>query len=144
MSIVSVISAAAILVGLLGVIPQIISMLRGRSAAGQSALSWTLGVGVNILMFYVNMDGYDAPLLALGNVIGAILSTVALGCVLWLNRYSGAPRTRVVRPPVSVTDLPTGEFWAVHNAIVSERQHRELPQRDTGGGTTVGTVIEFV
>ncbi|MCW3012962.1 MAG: hypothetical protein JWO02_54 [Solirubrobacterales bacterium] len=80
----SILSTTAIVLGLAGVMPQITEMLRRGSAAGQSALGWSMGMTVNALMGYMNITQYDASVLALGNVAGGALCGIALGIVLRL------------------------------------------------------------
>jgi hypothetical protein len=81
---ISILSTTAIFLGLAGVMPQITQMLRRGSAAGQSALGWSMGVTVNALVGYMNITQYDAALLAFGNLAGGALCGLALGIVLRL------------------------------------------------------------
>lgn len=114
-----ILSTIAILAGLAGTIPQIRAMLANRSAAGQSPAGWATGIGVNLIMAYINDVGYHACLLAMGNLAGALLCAVALACTLMLPRQ--APH-----PEHTVADLPTGEFMAVREAVLAEAQRRAL------------------
>jgi hypothetical protein len=99
-------STAAIVIGLCAALPQLAAMVRARSAAGQSALGWTLGAFVNFLMAYVNFVGYHAVPLALGNVASLAICVVAIGLVARFG--TGA---RAVAAPVD--DLATTEFHAL-------------------------------
>ena len=66
----------AVLVGIVGIVPQLISMLRTRSAGAQSTLGWALGALANLGLGFVNGLGYHATVLAAGN--GLSLA----GCVI--------------------------------------------------------------
>jgi hypothetical protein len=66
MSLLPIFSTTAIVIGLAAALPQLAAMLNARSAAGQSALGWSLGAFVNCLMAYVNYVGYGAKVLAAG------------------------------------------------------------------------------
>jgi hypothetical protein len=120
MSLLAIFSTTAIVVGLAAVIPQLATMVRARSAAGQSALGWSLGAFVNTLMAYVNFAGYHATVLALGNVLSVALCLAALGLVF---RYGDAASARVAE--AGVDGLPTSEFWALREALEHEARRRD-------------------
>src|SRR4051794_634079 len=82
MSLLPLFSSAAIVIGLAAALPQLYAMVRARSAAGQSALGWTLGATVNTLMAYVNFVGYHATPLALGNIASLAICLAAVGLVV--------------------------------------------------------------
>jgi hypothetical protein len=125
-------STTAIVIGLCAAVPQLTAMVRARSAAGQSALGWTLGAFVNFLMAYVNLAGYHATALALGNVASLTLCLVAVALVV---RFGDAgavapgPAPAVAGAgddaPVSVHELPTGEFWALRDQLEHEARRRD-------------------
>lgn len=132
---ISVLSTAAIIVGLAGTVPQITTMLRSRSSDGQSPLAWGLGISVNAMMAYVNLVGFHAPVLALGNVAGATLCTIALGCV---RRLAGAgsgshpePESALAGlPQTAFSEMPTDELVAVRKHLATEESRRmELRRR---------------
>jgi hypothetical protein len=122
----SLISTLAILLGLAGVVPQIVAMVRRRSAAGQSPLGWLLGVMVNVLMAYVNLAGYGAEALALGNACGGILCLVALGCATRLPRVVDLPAVPARPDPL---DMSTGDLSEMLVALAEERERREERRR---------------
>lgn len=126
MTLLSLISTLAILLGLAGVVPQIVAMVRRRSAAGQSPLGWLLGVSVNVLMSYVNLVGYGAEALALGNACGGLLCVVALGCALRLPR-APAPAAAAARP--DPLDMSTGDLSEMLVTLAEERERREERRR---------------
>jgi hypothetical protein len=130
---ISLISTAAILVGLAGTLPQIATMLRSRSSHGQSPLGWGLGISVNAMMAYVNLIGFHAAMLALGNVTGAALCTVALGCVRRLGGQGAAPSPEPMfagLPQTAFSELPTAELVAVRKHLATEEGRRiELRRR---------------
>ncbi|MCW2986108.1 MAG: hypothetical protein JWR63_3678 [Conexibacter sp.] len=122
-------STTAIVIGLCAAVPQLTAMVRARSAAGQSALGWTLGAFVNFLMAYVNLAGYHATALALGNVASLTLCLVAVALVARFGD-AGAPAAPAVAgagddAPVSVHELPTGEFWALRAQLEHEARRRD-------------------
>ena len=125
MTLLSLISTLAILLGLAGVVPQIVAMVRRRSAAGQSPLGWLLGVMVNVLMAYVNLAGYGAESLALGNACGGMLCLVALGCATRLPRAATLPAPARPDP----LDMSTGDLSEMLVALAEERERREERRR---------------
>lgn len=140
MSILSIASTFAIVLGLASTVPQIATMLRTRSAHGQSPLGWTLGLSVNVLMGYVNIAGFHAPLLGVGNLAGAALNAVALTCVMRLavsvvDAVDVADAVDAVdatassmtnaRPLVAFEELPTAEFHVIKSQIDAEHARRE-------------------
>lgn len=126
MTILSVISTLAILLGIAGVVPQIAAMVRRRSAAGQSPVGWLLGVTVNALMGYVNLEGYGATALALGNACGGFLCLIALTCALRLPRAVG-PAVTAPRP--DPLDMSTGDLSEMLDALAQERRRRDERRR---------------
>jgi hypothetical protein len=148
MNTIQIASTFAVVTGLAGLIPQIWAMTSSRSSLGQSPTGWTLGIGVNVLMGYVNLVAYDARGLALGNAIGMLLCSIALTAVLRYRRPSvalehqplmavpevevpvaEAPAPTAVRPaggsdPIALTELPTGEFWTIKREFEHEESRR--------------------
>src|ERR1700754_1878634 len=114
MSFLPIASSTAIVIGLAAALPQLAAMLNARSAAGQSALGWTLGAFVNLLMAYVNYVGYSAKVLAAGNVasFGICLTAVALVFRFGTEEAVAAPES-VVR----LDELPTTEFHALRDQL---------------------------
>jgi hypothetical protein len=113
-------SSAAIIIGLCAALPQLAAMVRSRSAAGQSALGWTLGASVNFLMAYVNFAGYHATALALGNVASLVLCMVAIGLVA---RFGG--HREPADSPLAVHELPTTEFFLLREQLEHEARRRD-------------------
>jgi hypothetical protein len=118
MPLLALLSTTAIVVGLAAVLPQLATMIRARSAAGQSSLGWSLGAFVNSLMAYVNYAGYHATVLALGNVVSVALCVAAVALVWRFGDRAPA------RAEVGVDDLPSGEFWALRDALEHEARRR--------------------
>jgi hypothetical protein len=121
MSLLALASSTAIVIGLCAAIPQLAAMVRARSAAGQSALGWTLGVFVNALMAYVNLAGYHATALALGNVASLALCLAAVGLVL---RFGDADGETTDAPPVFY-ELPTQELLVLREQLEHEARRRD-------------------
>jgi hypothetical protein len=126
MSLLALFSTTAIVIGLCAAVPQLAAMVRARSAAGQSALGWTLGAFVNALMSYVNYTGYHATVLAVGNLVSLVICLVAVGLVARFgagahaHAHAAAART----PGVHVGDLPSTEFWALRDQLEHEARRR--------------------
>jgi hypothetical protein len=123
MSLLPVFSSAAIVIGLAAALPQLYAMVRARSAAGQSALGWTLGVIVNTLMTYVNFVGYHAVPLALGNVASVAICLAAVGLVLRFG--TAAAEDDAVDAPLAFHELPTMEFVALREQLEHEARRRD-------------------
>lgn len=127
MSFITLLSTLAIVIGLASGLPQLAAMLRSHSAAGQSALGWSLGVFVNTLMAYVNFAGYHATALAAGNVVSVATCLTAVALVL---RFGGGSTSQAAaatpRPAgaIPVSDLATHEFWALREHLEHEAQRR--------------------
>jgi hypothetical protein len=123
MSLLPFFSTTAIVIGLAAALPQLAAMLNARSAAGQSALGWSLGAFVNCLMAYVNYVGYGAKVLAAGNVasVGICLSAVAL-----VVRFGDAAApAEEPASAVRVDELPTTEFHALRDLLEDEARRRD-------------------
>lgn len=133
MDLVALFSTIAIFIGLSSGIPQITTMLKSRSASGQSATGWSLAVGAQILMGYVNFVGYQATMLAIGN---AVTFCICISAVVLIRRFGGgsaaAPAVAAPSgmPIVALHDLPTGEFLALRDDFEHEARRRSI-DRDT-------------
>jgi hypothetical protein len=120
MSLLPICSTTAIVIGLAAALPQLAAMVRARSAAGQSATGWALGAFVNLLMAYVNLVGYQAGVLAAGNVASLALCIVAVALVTRFGTGGAGEDER----PVLVHELPTTEFWALRDQLEDEARRR--------------------
>jgi hypothetical protein len=139
MSIVAVISSFAVLAGIGGIFPQIVTMFQARSSAGQSAIGWCLGVLANGLLGYVNLVEAQSAVLAGGNAIGLALCVVALAqVVLYRSPNRGdVPATSAAvtvsdlleAPHEALAELHTTELDAIRivvsDAQEARRRHRE-------------------
>jgi hypothetical protein len=121
MSLLPILSTTAIVIGLCSALPQLAAMVRARSAAGQSSLGWSLGALVNLLMAYVNLVGYDATVLAAGNVGSVGICVAAIGLVL---RFGPAVE-EADEPLLPVHELPTSEFWILRDQLEHEARRRD-------------------
>jgi hypothetical protein len=128
MSLLALVSSTAIVIGLCAALPQLAAMVRARSAAGQSALGWSLGAFVNGLMSYVNFAGYHATVLALGNVASLALCLVAVALVARFGTgEADEGEADDGRRQATVSDLPTHEFWALREQLEHEAARRGQP-----------------
>ncbi|HTU96720.1 MAG TPA: hypothetical protein VMF14_12825 [Solirubrobacteraceae bacterium] len=109
----------AVLIGVTGIVPQLVTMLRNRSSAGQSKLGWSLAFTANFALAFVNAFGNHAPVLAVGNVLSfsGALTAVYLA---WHFPAESEPA------PVDelVTDMHTSEFVALRDAVIAEHHRR--------------------
>jgi hypothetical protein len=113
------ISMLAVIIGVTGIVPQLVTMLRSRSARGQSMLGWALGFTANLSLAFVNAFGNHAPVLAIGNVLSF---SGCLAAVLLICRYPGHEEPPAV--DAFVTDMRTHEFIALREAVIAEDQRR--------------------
>ncbi|MBJ7518669.1 MAG: hypothetical protein JHC84_03135 [Solirubrobacteraceae bacterium] len=132
---IQILSTFAVIAGLFGVIPQIVSMLVTGSSKGQSAAGWSVGVSVNAVMGYVNLVGLHAGLLAAGNALAGALCAFALLCVVRLAESGAEDVPHVEGEPVvggaNLYELPTEEFHVVRAHVAREharRSHAGAPQ----------------
>lgn len=125
---IQILSSFAVIAGLFGVIPQIISMLVKGSSKGQSAAGWSVGISVNVVMGYVNLVGLHATLLAAGNAVAGALCAFALLCVLRLADDGADDVPAVDGDPVVggavLYELPTAEFHVVRAHVMREHARR--------------------
>lgn len=133
---IQILSTFAVIAGLFGVIPQIVSMLVTGSSKGQSAAGWSVGVSVNVLMGYVNLVGLHATLLAAGNAVAGALCAFALLCVVRLADDGQDEVPEVEGEPVvggaNLYELPTEEFHVVRAHVLRAHAQRfhSVPAED--------------
>lgn len=133
---IQILSTFAVIAGLFGVIPQIVSMLVTGSSKGQSAAGWSVGVAVNVLMGYVNLVGLHAALLAAGNAVAGALCAFALLCVVRLADDGHDEVPEVEGEPVvggaNLYELPTEEFHVVRAHVLRAHAQRfhSVPRED--------------
>jgi len=121
MTLVTLLSTSAMLLGLGGILPQLTRMLRARSAGGQATLGWGMGCAAHASMAYVNFFGFGSVLLSASNMIAGSLCATAIGLITWLRRREPAarvPTTPVPAAPV-IDELPTLEFAALREAVLA-------------------------
>ncbi|HJS95974.1 MAG TPA: hypothetical protein VJ741_17055 [Solirubrobacteraceae bacterium] len=123
-TLIATISMLAALIGIAGIVPQLITMLKARSSAGQSTVGWSFGIATNLSLAFVNLLGYHALVLGSGNL--ASLSG-CLTAVYLVRRF----RRRAVadRAVETVTDLRTQEFEILRDAVLIEH-HRRTGERE--------------
>jgi uncharacterized membrane protein YccC len=123
-TLIATISMLAALIGIAGIVPQLITMLRARSSAGQSTVGWSFGIATNLSLAFVNLLGYHALVLGSGNL--ASLSG-CLTAVYLVRRF----RDRGGADPAAeaVTDLRTQEFEILRDAVLIEH-HRRTGERE--------------
>ena len=122
-TLIATISMLAAVIGIAGIVPQLITMLKARSSAGQSTVGWSFGIFTNASLAFVNLLGYHALVLGSGNL--ASLS----GCLtaVYLVRHFRRPDAE---PAVdTVTDLRTQEFEILREAVLIEH-HRRTGERE--------------
>ena len=127
MTLISLASSIAIVLGFAGTLPHIRTMVLSRSSNGQSPTGWMIGILVNVMTGYVNLAGLGAVMLGVGNVLAGSFAAVALGCVI---RYRNGDAVAAApaadpRPLATVHELPTGEFTAIKALIDEEHARRE-------------------
>jgi hypothetical protein len=128
MSLISIASSFAIVLGFAGTLPHIRTMVRAKSSNGQSPTGWLIGIAVNVMTGYVNLAGLGAVMLGVGNVVAGTFAAIALACVV---RYRRPAEAAAFAPPVAprplatVHELPTGEFHAIKLLIDEEHARRE-------------------
>jgi len=121
-TLIATISMLAALIGIAGIVPQLITMLRARSSAGQSTVGWSFGIATNLSLAFVNLLGYHALVLGSGNL--ASLSG-CLTAVYLVRRF----RRREEPATEAVTDLRTQEFEILRDAVLIEH-HRRTGERE--------------
>jgi hypothetical protein len=130
MSLISIASTIAIVLGFAGTLPHIATMLQTRSSGGQAPLGWVFGITVNVMTGYVNLVGLGATMLGVGNVLAGAFNGIALALVLRYGRAeqaaAGAQQPAAAPAPRGYFhELPTGEFDAIKSLIDEEHARRE-------------------
>jgi hypothetical protein len=121
-TLIATISMLAALIGIAGIVPQLITMLRARSSAGQSTVGWSFGIATNVSLAFVNLLGYHALVLGSGNLASLSGCLTAVYLVRRFRRHH-EPATD------TVTDLRTQEFEILRDAVLIEH-HRRTGERE--------------
>jgi len=131
MTLVTLLSTCAMLLGLGGILPQLARMVRTRSAGGQAALGWAMGGAAHASMAYVNFFGFHSVLLSASNVIAGSLCATAITLIVTLGRR------RAPVPAIALDELQTQEFAALREAVLARdprpRTCRSQPARRAHG-----------
>jgi hypothetical protein len=131
-TLIATISMLAALIGIAGIVPQLITMLRARSSAGQSTVGWSFGLVTNASLAFVNLLGYHSLVLGAGNLasLSGCLTAVCLVRRFRLDVRPPAETVTDVPPPAEiVTDLRTQEFEILRDAVLIEH-HRRTGERE--------------
>jgi hypothetical protein len=127
MTLVTLLSTTAMVLGLGGILPQLARMIRTRSAGGQAVLGWGMGGAAHASMAYVNFFGFHSLLLSASNVIAGSLCVTAIVLITTLGRRAQPTSTIVL------DDMPTHEFAALREAVLvrdpQSRTCRNQPAR---------------
>lgn len=129
-ALITTISMFAAIIGVTGNIPQLVTMFRKRSSAGQSIVGWSLSFTANFGLAFVNGLGYHAMLLAIGNVLSFTTCLIAVGLV-WLYRRPAPASPSAPRPQAAhaVTEMHTQEFVVLRDAVLAEHHRRTGEQQ---------------
>jgi hypothetical protein len=131
MTLVTLLSTCAMLLGLGGILPQLVRMVRSRSAGGQAPLGWGMGCAAHASMAYVNFFGFNSLLLSASNMIAGSLCAIAILLIATLRDRKPAAA------PLVVDDMPTQEFVALRAAVLARetqpRTCRSRPARRAPG-----------
>jgi hypothetical protein len=132
MTLVTFLSSCAMVLGLGGILPQLVKMVRSRSAGGQAPLGWGMGLAAHYTMAYVNAVAFKAFLLSASNLLAGSLCALAIVLIAVLGRRRPAPA-----PALALDDMATGEFAALREAVLARdprpRTCRSQPARRGGG-----------
>ena len=120
-ALITTISLLAVLVGVTGIVPQLVTMLRTKSASGQSRLGWGLCFAANLGLGVVNAFGYHAVLLSVGD---ALSMSGCVAAVFLIRRYAAADLPVAAAPVLTVADMHTQEFVALREAVIAEHHRR--------------------
>lgn len=104
-------SCASALIGLIAAVPQLVRMHRSRTAAGQAASGWWLGLTCNLMLGYVHFAGHHDVMLAAGNALSGTLCAAAL----WQIKQYGTSLCW----HTTVDQLPHQEFETLHHAVLA-------------------------
>jgi hypothetical protein len=121
-TLIATISMLSAVIGIAGIVPQIMTMLRARSSAGQSTVGWSFGIFTNASLAFVNLLGYHALVLGSGNLLSL---SGCLTAVYLVRRF----RLRGEPALDTVTDLHTQEFEILRDAVLIEH-HRRTGERE--------------
>jgi hypothetical protein len=111
---IATVSMLAAVIGIAGIAPQLITMLRARSSAGQSTVGWSFGIATNTALAFVNLLGYHVVVLGLGNLISL---SGCLTAVYLVRRFRPVGRD-VPR------DLRTQEYEVLRELVLTDQHHR--------------------
>jgi hypothetical protein len=100
---IATISMLAAAIGIAGIAPQLFTMLKARSSAGQSTVGWSFGSAANASLAFVNLLGYHAAVLGAGNLLSL---SGCLTAVYLVRRF----RPRAATDPTAPSALRTQEF----------------------------------
>jgi hypothetical protein len=129
-TLIATISMLAAVIGIAGIVPQLIAMLRVRSSAGQSTVGWSFGIATNTSLAFVNLLGYHALVLASGNLASLTGCLTAVYLVRRFRRPTAPAAAEPAEPAVdAVTDLRTQEFEVLRDAVLIEH-HRRTGERE--------------
>jgi hypothetical protein len=136
-----VLSIVAAAVNIAGIIPQLRTMLRARSASGQSPLGWTLAATCSGSLLYVNVVGYHAFVLAAGNFL-SLSGCMAAALLARYFRTRGGIAAEALQavhdaPEDLVSELPAPDLQALAGTVLEEHHRR------TGGPIPEETVTEM-
>jgi hypothetical protein len=133
MTLVTALSTCAMLLGLGGILPQLLRMVRSRSAGGQAPLGWAMGCAAHGSMAYVNFFGFHSVLLSASNLVAGTLCATAIALITLLREQTQTPAPA----PLVVDDMPTQEFVALRAAVLARdprpRTCRSRPARHEPG-----------
>jgi hypothetical protein len=120
MSITTLVSTFAMLLGLGAIVPQIVRMVRARSAAGQSPVGWLMGLGAHLSMAYVNGTAFQAVVLTTSNLMAAGLCALSLTLILVMARRAPSVADAPETPGAAeLADLATKEFVVLRDAVLA-------------------------
>ena len=120
---IATVSMLAAVIGIAGIAPELITMLRARSSAGQSTVGWSFGIATNAALTFVNLLGYHALVLGAGNLLSL---SGCLTAVYLVRRYRPAACEEEELGTVSA--LRTQEFEVLREAVLVEH-HRRTGER---------------
>jgi len=98
MTLVALLSVCAMVLGFCGIMPQLVRMVRARSAGGRAPLGWAMGMAAHMAMAYVNFFGFHSSLLGASSLTAGSLCGVAIVLIRVVGRRA--------EPAVAATPLP--------------------------------------
>ena len=122
-TLIATISMLSAVIGIAGIVPQLITMLKARSSAGQSTVGWSFGIFTNASLAFVNLLGYHALVLGSGNLASLSGCLTAVYLVRRFRSVATEPAAEIV------TDLHTQEFEILREAVLIEH-HRRTGERE--------------